>query len=69
MARNYVLKEVEEEHGNLNEVIPELLEQMGTQKAVADHLGISQFTVSKWLADNGYRKIVRYVKEKGEHLN
>jgi predicted transcriptional regulator len=49
----------------VEQLIPDLLNKLGTQKAVADHLGISQATVSTWLKDNGYVPKTVYVKQEG----
>lgn len=63
MARRNRLPEVEADRGvPLEVLIPALLSQMGTQKAVADHLGLSQATVSTWLKTNGYVPVVRWEK-------
>lgn len=48
--------DVEQEQGQpLDVLIPTLLQEMGSQKAVADYLGISQASISIWLKDNGYQ--------------
>lgn len=55
MARPHRLKEIEQEHGiPLEQLIPNLLNRLGSQKAVADHLGVSQATISLWCTENGY---------------
>lgn len=69
MAKPNRLPEVEQAHGQpLETLIPDLLAVFGTQKAVADHLGVSQATISTWLRDNGFVPVVTYVKKEGnEH--
>ena len=64
MAKPHRLREIEQERGQpLAELIPALLDRFGTQKAVADHLGVSQATISTWLSENNYVQKVIYVKE------
>lgn len=67
MARRNRLPEIEKEHSeSLHTLIPRLLAEMQTQKAVADHLGISQATLSVWLRDNGFIAKTVYVKSTPE---
>lgn len=67
MARRNRLPEIEKEHNeSLHTLIPRLLDEFGTQKAVADHLGISQATLSVWLRDNGFIAKTVYVKDTPE---
>jgi len=66
MARKDRLKEIEKEQGPLETVIPPLVNRLGTQKAAADSLGVSQSSISLWLKINGYRPIIQYVKHSGE---
>lgn len=67
MAKPHRLQEIEQEHGRpLEELIPDLLASLGTQKAVAYQLGVSQATVSTWLRQNGYVPVVTYVKKESE---
>lgn len=55
MATPYRLEEVEQEQGQpLDVLIPTLLLELGSQKAAADYLGLSQASISTWLKDNGY---------------
>lgn len=50
------LEEVEQEQGQpLDVLIPALLQELGSQKAAADYLGISQASISQWLKANGYQ--------------
>lgn len=63
MAKPYRIQEVEREHNApIEQIIPDLLNKFGTQKAVADHLGLSQATISMWLKENGYVQKVIYVR-------
>lgn len=66
MAKPNRLRELEQKQGIPPDIfIPELLEKLGSQKAVADHLGISQTTISTWLKDNGYIAKTVYIKQEG----
>jgi hypothetical protein len=49
-------------HGNLHEVIPAMVNQIGQLKA-ADRLGVSPHTVNRWLKENGYKLKRQYVRE------
>lgn len=62
MAKPYALKEVEKRHGPLDKIIPETVNKTGSQKAAAEVLGVSPYTIHAWLKDNGYIAITRYVK-------
>jgi hypothetical protein len=64
MAEPHKLREIEKSHGDLNKLIPKLLNKYGTQKAVADELGVSQTTIALWLQANGYVRVVRFEKSK-----
>lgn len=55
MARRFVLRELEEKHGDLHKVIPPLVNERG-QLGAALVLGTTQNTISRWLKDNGYVK-------------
>lgn len=59
MARAYRVRELEAEHGDLHKVIPPLVNKNGQGEA-ARELGVSQFTISKWLKDNGYERRTVY---------
>lgn len=61
MAKRFRLRDVEQTHGNLDAVIPALVNQHG-QKDAAAALGVSQYTISTWLKEHGYVQVVRYVK-------
>jgi len=68
MAKPYRLLEVEQAHNTpLDELIPALVNAMGSQKAAADHLGVSQATISTWLKEHNYIPKVTYIK--GEPSN
>lgn len=53
MARKDRIKELEVEKGNLDRVIPPLVNKVGQVEA-ARKLNTSQGTISRWLKDNGY---------------
>lgn len=59
MARRFKLKELEQRHGDLHNVIPALVNKKG-QNGAALELGVSGATISNWLKDNGYRQVIRY---------
>lgn len=64
MARPYRLQEVEQEHGiPLEDLIPSLVNRLGSQKAAAEFLGVSQATISTWLKEHNYVPQTVYVKE------
>lgn len=70
MAKPYRLREIEQEQGQpLGDLIPALLARLGTQKAVADCLGVSQATISTWLSENGYAPKLVYVQKEESHEN
>lgn len=58
---NHKLGKVEQQFGNLHDVIPKLVNEKG-QHGAGQELGVSGSTINKWLRDNGYRQVVRYVK-------
>jgi predicted transcriptional regulator len=65
MARRFRMRELEQQHGDLEELIPKLLnESDGSQKTVAEKLNVSQATISQWLSKNGYVARVRYEKQR-----
>lgn len=55
MAKRNKLLELEQKHGNLDRVIPPLVNR-GGQALAAERLGTSQATISNWLKDHGYIK-------------
>lgn len=56
------LKSIEEKRGNLNDTIPQMVNEWGQVKT-AKALGVSPSTVNLWLKDNGYQKKIIYVKK------
>ncbi len=56
------IRELQRTRGNLHEIIPALVNRHG-QRQAADQLGIAPSTVSKWLKDNHYIRVTRYVRE------
>lgn len=61
MATPNKLQALEQERGNLHDVIPALVNERG-QAGAAAALGVSSATISVWLKENGYRQSVRYVQ-------
>lgn len=60
----FKLRNIERERGELDRVIPALLEKHeGMQWKVANELGVTQATISNWLKANGYKRTVRWIKE------
>lgn len=62
MARPGKLRELEQQFGPLEKVIPAEVNRRGSIKAAAAYLGISESTVSTWLRDNEY--ILKLICEK-----
>lgn len=56
------LKELQERLGDLNEIIPPLVNEHGQAEA-ARLLGTTQPTISKWLNDNGYVKRAKWERD------
>ena len=48
--------------GNLHEVIPPIVNRVGQHEA-AHQLGVSPFTINRWLKQNGYVLKRQYVRE------
>lgn len=63
MAKPNRIRELEEKHGDLSQVIPRLVNQVGSVKEAAKRLGVSDSTLSVWLKKNGYRLITVCLKE------
>lgn len=61
MAKRYKLKELETKHGDLNKLIPKLVNDL-TQSEAARRLETSQATISRWLKDNGYQSRIVWEK-------
>lgn len=65
MATPYRIRAVEQEHAApIDTLIPDLVNALGSQKAAAARLGLSQATISTWLKEHGY--IARIIYTKGE---
>lgn len=54
MARPGKLRQLEKDFGPLEKVIPATVNRLGSVKAAAHYLGISESTVSVWLKNNQY---------------
>jgi DNA invertase Pin-like site-specific DNA recombinase len=52
------------QHGDLHELIPQMVNEKGQSKT-ADELGVHQGWISRWLNRNGYRQVIQWVKEDG----
>lgn len=52
---------LEQKHGNLHEVIPEMVSKHG-QLGTAEKLNVPQGWISRWLAKNGYEKRTVWVQ-------
>lgn len=61
MAKRNKVGELEQEHGNLERIIPPLVNK-GGQRLAADKLGTTQTTISRWLKDHGYISRTEWVK-------
>lgn len=62
MAKRDVLQELEKVYGDLNKIIPPLVNE-GGQELAARQLNTTQATISNWLKHNGYMKKTEWVKE------
>ena len=70
MATPGKIKALEEQHKTPAHVlIPFWVNTLGSQKAAAARLGLSQATVSQWLKDNGYVPRVVYIKGDSSHVS
>jgi hypothetical protein len=56
------IKEIERVHGDLTKVIPDLVNIHGQGKA-GEILGTCASTISRWLKENHYRKVIMYVRD------
>jgi DNA invertase Pin-like site-specific DNA recombinase len=65
MGKPNRLKEVEEQHGELEEIIPATVNRLGSAKDAAKLFGVSDSTINKWLREHGYVLTQVYVKEGG----
>lgn len=59
--RKVTVKDLEKEYGNLEEIIPKLVNE-GGQTYAAFQLGTTATTISKWLKAHGYIQKVEWVK-------
>ena len=69
MAKPNRLVEIEANKGKLKELIPNLINELGSAKAAAKLLGVTDSTISRWLKANGYKPKIVYIKSderKGE---
>jgi len=62
MARRDTLKDLERDYGDLEKIIPRLVNE-GGQAFAAFQLNTTQATISNWLKHNGYVKKTEWVKE------
>jgi len=62
MARRFVLRDLESQYGNLEEIIPKLVNEGGQQFA-AFQLSTTQNTISNWLKEHGYTKKTEWIKQ------
>jgi predicted transcriptional regulator len=62
-----LIKKLEQDRGNLHDVIPLLVEQYGQIRA-GQMLGVSATTISRWLKEHGYERRTMWVRnlEKSE---
>lgn len=60
--RKITVKDLEKEYGDLEEIIPRLVNE-GGQTYAAFQLGTTATTISKWLKAHGYIQKVTYVKQ------
>lgn len=61
MAPPNKLRELEEKHGDLDKVIPKLVNELGQRRA-AEKLEVSQAFISFWLNANHYQLFSEYRK-------
>ena len=59
--RSTIEKLLEQQHGDLEAVIPPLVSEIG-QADAAQQLGVRQSWISRWLKVNGYVAVTQYVK-------
>jgi hypothetical protein len=59
---SYLIDYLAEKHGDLHAVIPKLAAEKG-QSGAAEELGVSQYTISTWLSENGYVLVKKYVRK------
>lgn len=56
------ISRIVEQHGNLHDVIPKVVNRVGQIKG-AEILGVSPFTLNRWLKNNGYELKRMYVRK------
>ena len=62
MARNYRLREIEQERGEpLLTLIPRRLNELGSMERVADEFGVHMNTILRWCKENGVERETTYV--------
>lgn len=61
MAQKTVERLLVMQHGNLHEVIPRLVQELG-QVGASEKLGVTQNWVSRWLKANGYAMQIVYIR-------
>ena len=66
MAHKTIERLLTAQHGNLHQVIPDMVQKMG-QVGASQKLGVTQNWVSRWLRDNGYEPRIVYVRREGYH--
>lgn len=67
MARKYVIQELESQYGNLEDVIPKLVNQ-GGQTFAAFQLNTTPTTISRWLKKHSYIQVVTWVKSDAQKV-
>ena len=60
--RKITIKDLEKEYGNLEEIIPKLVNE-GGQTYAAFQLGTTATTISKWLKAHGYIQKTEWIKQ------
>jgi hypothetical protein len=61
MAHSTIERLLASQHGNLHEVIPPMVQELG-QVGASQKLGVTQNWVSRWLKDNGYKPKIVYTR-------
>jgi predicted transcriptional regulator len=56
---------LQDQHGDLHTVIPEMVTVHGQEKA-AHLLGVTQSWISRWLRENGYVEEKRWIRQQPE---
>lgn len=70
MATPYRIRAVEKANdAPIDRLIPDLVNALGSQKAAAAQLGLSQATISTWLKMHGYTARIIYTKGEDQHGN